>query len=107
MENGNNDKVQKLAQSAWFAVLGRCFMILCVPLLSFVLVNIVDLKTDMKVLQVTLDAQKAAIIESSTNFYRSSEAVRDQKLMQLLNDELKRRIEVLEGQLKPADSRRR
>lgn len=111
MSNGNgNGKVERLAQSAVFTVAGRAAMLLVLPAILYMANAQVEIGKTLIVIQSDNAASKQitdariealrGIIESQmTDRYRGTDAIRDQRVMQLQIDELKRRTDVLERQV--------
>lgn len=89
-ENGN--KVEKLASNALFTVAGRAAMIIALPIMAFMGKTLIEIQIEVSVLKATVESQM-------NDRYRGTDAVRDQRVMQLQIDDAKRRIEVLERQV--------
>lgn len=92
----SDTKIQQIASSAWFMVIGRAAMVTMIPVLFWFGSNIHKLETKVEVLTVTVDAQRLGAEAAARDRYATADAIRDQKILQLQIDELKRRADIIE-----------
>lgn len=87
--NENGDKAEKLAANAWFTNIGRAAAIAALPLLAYMGKMIIDVQSDVRVLNATITLGMG-------DRYRASDAARDFKLRDLEIDTMKSRVFDLE-----------
>lgn len=87
--NGNGERAEKLAANVWFTNIGRAAAIAALPLLAYMGKMIIDVQSDVRVLNATISMGMG-------DRYRSSDAGRDFKLRDLELDTLKSRVSELE-----------
>lgn len=115
--NGNGNKLEKLASNATLTIAGRFAMLLAVPLIGIVWKTIDDRQLELNrnqiemtkiltTIQIEVGVLKVTVEAGTTDRYRGTDAIRDQRVMQLQIDDTKRRIEVLERQV-PGSARAR
>lgn len=123
--NGNGNRLEKLASNATLTLAGRFAMLLAVPLIGIVWKTIDDRQRDLNIIQlemtklltsiqIEVGVLKVTVEAGTTDRYRGTDAIRDGRVMQvqldnvkLLNENLSRRIEVLERQVPGSATRGR
>lgn len=109
-DNGNGSKFERLASNATLTLAGRFAMLLAIPLIGIAWKAVDDRQGDLNKaqvetnklltgIQIEVGVLKVTVEAGMTDRYRGTDAIRDQRVMQLQIDELKRRTDVLERQV--------
>ncbi len=87
------DAAEKAAANVWFTIVGRTFSVLAIPVTGWMIVTLVQLKTDVQVLTATVNF-------NMSDRYRGDDARRDLQLRDLRITTLETRLQELEHEIR-------